>query len=79
MTGRSLPSEAVTAGWSSTETVPIAIAMQRGNWRDSFKPLGVHNYRLYVGATFPFFTNIAGWAMRAAVRLAGARAHRQPG
>lgn len=48
-----------------TETVPLAIAMQRGRWRDSFKPLGVHNYRLYIAATT--LTNIAGWAMRVAV------------
>src|SRR5690606_8418307 len=40
-------------------------AMQRTNWRDSFKPLGMHNFRLYVAAAF--LTNTAGWAMRVAV------------
>lgn len=45
--------------------MPIAIAMQRGKWRDSFKPLGVHNFRLYVAAAF--LTNTAGWGMRVAV------------
>lgn len=45
--------------------MPIAIAMQRGNWRDSFRPLSVHNFRLYVAAAF--LTNTAGWGMRIAV------------
>jgi MFS family permease len=49
----------------STETMPLAIAMQRTTWRNSFKPLGMHNYRLYVVAAF--LTNTAGWAMRVAV------------
>lgn len=45
--------------------MPLSIAMQRTNWRDSFKPLGMHNFRLYVAAAF--LTNTAGWAMRVAV------------
>lgn len=49
----------------STETMPLAIAMQRDGWRDSFKPLRVFNFRLYSIATL--LTNTAGWAQRVAV------------
>ena len=47
------------------ETMPIAIAMQRPAWRDTFGALKVYNYRLYVIAQF--ISNTAGWAQRIAV------------
>lgn len=46
-------------------TVPIAIAMQRPAWRDTFGALRMHNYRLYVLAQF--ISNTAGWSQRIAV------------
>ena len=46
-------------------TMPIAIAMQRPAWRDTFGALRMHNYRLYVLAQF--ISNTAGWAQRIAV------------
>ncbi len=46
-------------------TTPIAIAMQRPAWRDTFGALKVHNYRLYVFAQF--ISHTAGWAQRIAV------------
>lgn len=45
--------------------MPIAIAMQRPAWRDTFGALKLHNYRLYVIAQF--ISNTAGWAQRIAV------------
>jgi len=45
--------------------MPIAIAMQRPAWRDTFGALRMHNYRLYVIAQF--LSNTAGWAQRIAV------------
>jgi MFS family permease len=45
--------------------MPIAIAMQRPAWRDTFGALRLHNYRLYVIAQF--VANTAGWAQRIAV------------
>lgn len=45
--------------------MPIAIAMQRPAWRDTFGALRVYNYRLYVIAQF--VSNTAGWAQRIAV------------
>jgi len=45
--------------------MPIAIAMQRPAWRDTFGALRLHNYRLYVIAQF--ISNTAGWAQRIAV------------
>ncbi len=44
--------------------MPIAIAMQRGKWRDSFSTLRIANYRKY--AASQGISNIAGWAMRVA-------------
>ena len=46
-------------------TMPIAIAMQRPAWRDTFGALKLYNYRLYVIAQF--VSNTAGWAQRIAV------------
>ncbi len=46
-------------------TMPIAIAMQRPAWRDTFSALRLHNYRLYVVAQF--ISNTAGWMQRIAV------------
>jgi len=45
--------------------MPIAIAMQRPAWRDTFSALRLHNYRLYVVAQF--ISNTAGWMQRIAV------------
>jgi MFS family permease len=45
--------------------MPIAVAMQRPAWRDTFGALKLHNYRLYVIAQF--ISNTAGWAQRIAV------------
>lgn len=45
--------------------MPIAIAMQRPAWRDTFGALKLYNYRLYVIAQF--VSNTAGWAQRIAV------------
>jgi MFS family permease len=44
--------------------MPIAVAMQRPAWRDTFSALRMHNYRLYVGAQF--ISNTAGWMQRIA-------------
>jgi MFS family permease len=44
--------------------MPIAIAMQRGRWRDSFSTLRIANYRKY--AASQGISNVAGWAMRVA-------------
>ena len=44
--------------------MPLAIAMQRGKWRDSFSTLRIANYRKY--AASQGISNIAGWAMRVA-------------
>ncbi|CAN5421564.1 MFS transporter [soil metagenome] len=46
-------------------TTPIAIAMQRPAWRDTFSALRLHNYRLYV--VTQFIANTAGWMQRIAV------------
>ncbi|GGK89201.1 MFS transporter [Salinibacterium xinjiangense] len=46
-------------------TMPIAVAIQRPAWRDTFSALKVHNYRLYIIAQF--ISNTAGWAQRIAV------------
>ena len=46
-------------------TVPLAIAMQRPAWRDTFGALRIHNYRLYVIAQL--ISNTAGWSQRIAV------------
>ncbi len=45
-------------------TVPIALAMQRPAWKDTFSALRMHNYRLYVVAQF--ISNTAGWMQRIA-------------
>lgn len=45
--------------------MPIALAMQRPAWRDTFSALRLHNYRLYVLAQF--IANTAGWMQRIAV------------
>ncbi|CAN5227473.1 MFS transporter [soil metagenome] len=45
--------------------MPIAIAMQRSSWRETFAALKLYNYRLYVIAQF--VSNTAGWAQRIAV------------
>jgi MFS family permease len=45
--------------------MPIAIAMERPHWRDTFSALKIHNYRLYVIAQL--LANTAGWAQRIAV------------
>jgi MFS family permease len=50
---------------SSPATMPIAIAMQRPHWRETFAALRLHNYRLYVIAQF--ISNTAGWMQRIAV------------
>lgn len=50
---------------SDPATMPIAIAMQRPAWRDTFAALRLHNYRLYVVAQF--ISNTAGWMQRIAV------------
>lgn len=47
------------------ETMPIAIAMQRGDWRDSFKPLRMGSYRKYIASQG--ISNIVGWGQRIAV------------
>lgn len=44
--------------------MPIAVAMQRPAWRDTFSALRMHNYRLYVVAQF--ISNTAGWMQRIA-------------
>ncbi len=44
--------------------MPIAIAMQRGKWRESFSTLRLANYRKY--AASQGISNVAGWAMRVA-------------
>ncbi|HQJ34432.1 MAG TPA: MFS transporter [Rhodoglobus sp.] len=46
-------------------TMPIAVAMQRPAWRDTFSALRLHNYRLYVVAQL--ISNTAGWMQRIAV------------
>lgn len=46
-------------------TMPIAIAMQRPAWRDTFSALRIYNYRLYVVAQL--ISNTAGWMQRIAV------------
>lgn len=46
-------------------TMPIALAMQRPAWRDTFSALRLHNYRLYVLAQL--ISNTAGWMQRIAV------------
>ncbi|MFM9877358.1 MAG: MFS transporter [Rhodoglobus sp.] len=46
-------------------TMPIAVAMQRPAWRDTFSALRLHNYRLYVLAQL--ISNTAGWMQRIAV------------
>ncbi len=45
--------------------MPIAVAMQRPAWRDTFSALRLHNYRLYVVAQL--ISNTAGWMQRIAV------------
>lgn len=45
--------------------MPIAVAMQRPAWRDTFSALRLHNYRLYVLAQL--ISNTAGWMQRIAV------------
>ncbi|MDO7881343.1 MFS transporter [Salinibacterium soli] len=45
-------------------TMPIAVAMQRPAWKDTFSALRMHNYRLYVVAQF--LSNTAGWMQRIA-------------
>jgi MFS family permease len=49
----------------SPATMPIAIAMERPHWKDTFAALRIHNYRLYVIAQF--ISNTAGWMQRIAV------------
>ena len=46
-------------------TIPIAIAMQRPAWRDTFGALRIRNYRLYVIAQL--INNTAAWGQRIAV------------
>ena len=46
-------------------TMPIAVAMQRPAWRDTFSALRLHNYRVYVFAQL--ISNTAGWMQRIAV------------
>jgi MFS family permease len=50
---------------SSPATVPLAVAMQRPHWRDTFQALRLHNYRLY--AVGQFIVNTSGWMQRIAV------------
>ncbi len=50
---------------SDPATVPIAIAMQRPRWRDTFQALRLHNYRLY--AIGQLIVNTSGWMQRIAV------------
>ncbi|MCU1440186.1 MAG: transporter [Rhodoglobus sp.] len=45
--------------------MPIAIAMERPHWKDTFAALRIHNYRLYIIAQF--ISNTAGWMQRIAV------------
>jgi MFS family permease len=45
--------------------MPIALAMERPHWKDTFAALRIHNYRLYVIAQF--ISNTAGWMQRIAV------------
>lgn len=45
-------------------TMPIAMAVQRPAWKDTFSALRMHNYRLYVVAQF--LSNTAGWMQRIA-------------
>jgi MFS family permease len=45
--------------------MPIAVAIQRPAWRDTFSALRLHNYRLYVVAQL--ISNTAGWMQRIAV------------
>jgi MFS family permease len=46
-------------------TVPLSIAMQRPQWRDTFTALRVRNYRLY--AIGQAFVNTSQWTQRIAV------------
>ena len=45
-------------------TMPIAVAMQRPAWRDTFSALRMYNYRLYVSGQA--VANTAGWMQRIA-------------
>src|SRR5690554_4812450 len=46
-------------------TAPIPVLVQKPKWRDTFRSLRIHNYRLYVVAQF--LSNTSVWAMRIAV------------
>jgi MFS family permease len=46
-------------------TAPIPVLHQKPKWRDTFRSLRVHNYRLYVVSQF--ISNTSVWAMRIAV------------
>lgn len=57
-------SVALTPPEANPATVPIAVAMERPAWRDTFSALRVRNYRLYVLAQA--VANTAGWMQRIA-------------